>query len=74
MTPALPPGIYTANVGFTVATFGEYYVMVSLAVSNPSPTLLLKEGVDGAEFDASWSASNDSEVQELPLESYGCRW
>ena len=66
VTPALAPGIYTASVGFIVVTtlggttpsavYGEYHVPVSLAVSNPAPTLLLKEGIDGTVINKTWSA------------------
>lgn len=63
VTPALSPGIYTASVGFTSATttpsaypWGEYYVTVTLSVSNPPPSLLVKEGVDGTTYNKTWSA------------------
>jgi hypothetical protein len=66
VTPALAPGIYTAKVGFIVVTtlggtipsavYGEYFVSVSVAVSNPAPTLLLKEGIDGTVINKTWSA------------------
>jgi uncharacterized protein (TIGR03437 family) len=66
VTPALAPGIYTANVGFIVVTtlggtipsavYGEYFVSVSVAVANPAPTLLLKEGIDGTVINKTWSA------------------
>jgi len=56
VTPAMSPGIYTANVGFLVTGFGEYFVPFTLTVSNPAPTLLLKEGIDGTVVNSTWSA------------------
>jgi uncharacterized protein (TIGR03437 family) len=56
VTPAMSPGIYTANVGFLVTGFGEYFVPFTLTVSNPPPTLLLQEGVDGTNLNKTWSA------------------
>ena len=56
VTPALAPGIYKASVGFTATGYGEYYVPITLSVSNPAPTLLLKEGIDGTVLNRTWSA------------------
>lgn len=54
---ALPPGTQTAQVGFVVTGFtGEYYLPVTLLVSNALPTLSLKEGATGKTISSAWSA------------------
>ena len=67
VTPAMSPGIYTANVGFLVTGFGEYFVPFTLTVSNQPPTLLLQEGIDGTVLNKTWSAG-----MNIPMPSVTC--